>query len=107
MEKASRRPMGALTVVMPTVWAERVISSIGMFVVFVQLDSKALLQGVWASFPLGPAASETSKRFWDEPFHIMYDSPSQPSNGSHTIVHSDFRLAIYPEIARQYLHIGS
>lgn len=46
MEKASRRPIGAPTVVMPTVWAEQVISSIGMFVVFVLLDLKALLLGV-------------------------------------------------------------
>lgn len=46
MEKASQRPMGARTVVMPTVWAGRVISSIGMFVVFVLLDPKALLHGV-------------------------------------------------------------
>ncbi|CAB3223301.1 unnamed protein product [Arctia plantaginis] len=45
MEKASRRPMGGLTVVMPTVWAGRVISSIGMFVVFVLPDPKALLHG--------------------------------------------------------------
>lgn len=40
------------SVVMPTVWAGRVISSIGMFVVFVLPDSKALWLGVWASFPL-------------------------------------------------------
>lgn len=46
MEKASRRPMGALTVVMPTVWAGRMISSIGMCVVFVLLDAKALWRGV-------------------------------------------------------------
>lgn len=52
MEKASRRPMRALTVVMPTVWAGQMISSIGMCVVFVLLDAKALLLGIWGSFPL-------------------------------------------------------
>ncbi|CAK1540615.1 unnamed protein product [Leptosia nina] len=43
MEKASRRPMGTRTDVMPTVWEERMISSIGMCLVFVLLDPKALL----------------------------------------------------------------
>lgn len=80
MEKASRRPMGALTVVMPTVWAERVISSIGMFLVFVLLDPKALLHGVWASFPLRVVAAESSVWIWDETLHIMYRSRLQPTN---------------------------
>lgn len=79
MEKASRRPMGARTVVMPTVWAERVISSIGMFVVFVLPDPKALLHGVWASFPLRVVAAESSVWFWDKAIHIIYRSRLQPT----------------------------
>lgn len=75
MEKALRRPMGAQsdtrTVVMPTVWAGQVISSIGMLLVFVLPDAKALWLSVWAAFPLRVAAAETSLRYWDDALYIM------------------------------------
>lgn len=61
------------------------ISSIGMFVVFVLPDAKALRLGVWAAFPLRVPPAETSLRYWDEASHIMCHT-IQPSNRSYTIV---------------------